>query len=153
MPWDRDRVASGEGMNRTKEQKSQFLANLGCLIIVLILSIPILFGIRGCAAGINPTYEKNMTVIGIVTTIGEKGYFWTCYEGHCYIGAYADNINAQMNMNAHSWDFSVTDPEVAERVRALSGKRVKMTYNTWWSKPIYQDTGYTVIGIEEDKGK
>jgi len=153
MPWDRDRIASGERMNRTNAETNRILANIGCTIILLVILIPIIFGIRGCAAGINPTYEKDMTVIGIVTTIGEKGYFWTCNEGHCYVGAYADNINTQMNMNAHSWDFSVPDPEVAKKVKALSGKRVKITYNRWFSSPISQDTPYTVTGIEEDKGK
>lgn len=97
--------------------------------------------------GAFPNYSEGERS-GTVYKISKKGLLFKSYEGEMNLGGMAADANGQMVAN--SFKFSVKDPAIVEQINAASnsGKRVTLTYTQYFIKPIKLDTQYVVVGVK-----
>ena len=100
------------------------------LVLITILSIGLIFAI------LNYPYSKGVRN-GKLVKISQKGVIVKTYEGTLDLGS-GDQL---------TWQFSVHDQKLGEKLVALTGKNVKLEYRELLFKLFY-DTKYDVLGVE-----
>lgn len=104
--------------------------------VIVVAVLAILFGIAHLAS--NYTYSDSARS-GVVTKFGKKGFPFKTWEGELHQGG------IEQGGVAKTWEFSTTDPDVAERIDEAmgSGDHVKLPYHEklftfpWKSKTNY----------------
>ena len=85
----------------------------------------------GCA-GCGEHYSEGMRT-GVLVKFSQKGVIWKSWEGQLNLGSVVPTV----------WEFSVTDPAVAEHLGKNVGKTFTIQYHQWAMGPVYQDSDYT----------
>lgn len=116
------------------------------LLILLGLGIAILIGYFVVC---NFTYSKGSRA-GILVKVTYKGYLLKTYEGTLNTGGLTLGTNGGAISN--SWDFSVLDRKVYEKLDNLQGTRVKLYYRQKVKAMPWQGaTDYFVYQVESIK--
>ena len=104
------------------------LAALGCSLTT------------GCA----PNYARG-TCEGYIVSLSETGLIWKTYEGQIQLGA----GRQPALQGTSSFSIPPDNPKVIEQARALTGKRVRVTYKEWFILPFSRgSTSYEATSIE-----
>ena len=98
--------------------------------LFLILTLIILAGISYGLVTI--PYSKGVRS-GTLVKLSKKGILYSTYEGTLDLGS-GDQL---------TWNFSIHDKKVGERLVSLSGKKVKLNYDELFFKLFYE-TKYNV---------
>lgn len=105
------------------------------ITLVLILSLLVLAGLSYGLVTI--PYSQGVRS-GTLVKLSKKGIIYSTYEGTLDLGS-GDQL---------TWNFSIHDKEVGERLVSLSGKKVKLTYDELFFKLFYE-TKYNVKQFSE----
>jgi len=110
----------------------------GGLLLVVVLGLG-----AWTAATLWWSYSEGERV-GVLQKLSRKGWICKTYEGELaqyVVGGIAPQI----------WDFSVRDPEVARRLNAALGERVRLHYSEHRGIPTrcFGDTNYFVDRVAE----
>jgi len=119
--------------------------------------------------------KKFLTIVILVAVVGFAGYLWvsswTYSDGTrsgqlikvTKKGVLFKTHEAQLNMGGlrtsnsdglegNIWDFSIISDEVVDKLNALEGKRVKVSYKERYkSMPWVGETNYIAIDVTELK--
>ena len=96
----------------------------------------------------NWTYSEGVRA-GYLIKLSKKGYLFKTYEGQLNLGGFKDN--EQGNIVGNTWEFSVTDKAIYERLQKLEGQRVNLHYKEIVrAMPWQGDTNYFVFMVEEE---
>ena len=105
------------------------------------------------AAGIS----KDLTTadgkrVGVLTKFSHKGLFIKSYEGELNMGGVRNNVNSkgESSVVANVWEFSCSNPQMAEKLENLVGKEVVIKYHQSFAG-LQRDTSYDVVSVEEVK--
>jgi hypothetical protein len=109
-------------------------------------------------AGCGQDYSDGFRV-GTLQKASKKGIIWRSFEGELVLdgvksrtkaGVGNGGVSVSSNMT-NVWAFSATDDKIMAQLEeaAVSGRSVKLTYRQWFWKPPSQDTGYTIIKVEQ----
>jgi hypothetical protein len=83
----------------------------------------------------------------VLIKFSKKGYVLKTYEGELNLGA-VGNVPNTANMN-QSWEFSVSDADVAKQLMTLEGQKVSLHYREKVKPMPWQgDTHYFVDGVK-----
>ena len=94
----------------------------------------------------NWTYSEG-TRTGYLMKLSKKGYIFKTHEGQINLGGLQDDKSSIMG---NTWDFSLTDHSLVEKLEALEGKKVMLRYKEInKSMPWQGDTNYYIISVEE----
>lgn len=118
---------------------------VGALVVSGFLAVVIGacdYGIMHIWGGFMPEYSVGVRE-GYLTKISKKGFIWKTSEGELQMGT-GDLAAVQ-----HPFEFSVSDPEVAEMVEKCLGKRVLLHYRQWAIMPCsVGDSSYEITKVE-----
>ncbi len=137
-----DNVQEGvkQGVSRTK----RFLRKL--LIYGLVALV---IGGIGFLVWSNWTYSEGVRA-GYLIKLSRKGYVFKTYEGQLNLGGFRDSD--QGNIVGNTWEFSVGDKEVFEKLQKLEGRKVNLHYKEIVrAMPWQGDTDYFVYKVEEEQ--
>lgn len=94
----------------------------------------------------NWTYSEG-TRTGVLIKISSKGYIFKTEEGQLNLGGFSNGESDGLMGNI--WNFSMKDDEVYQKMEALEGKKVTVTYKEInKSMPWQGDTNYFVTSVE-----
>ena len=87
------------------------------LAVVCIIGVIAVTGTSGLSTGDGDR-------VGIITKLSYRGIHWKTWEGQMILGG-------QGTVTTNVWEFSVTDPEVLEKVRAAlnTQQKVRLSYH------------------------
>ncbi len=113
------------------------------MTITFIIAIAIIFP----CVGLLPNYSEGQRS-GTVFKVSNKGIFFKSHEGSMNIGGVSTDANG--NTFPSTFHFSITNNDIATQIAeaAKNGKRVTLTYNQYFIKPIKIDTPYVVTKVE-----
>jgi hypothetical protein len=122
-------------------------------IIVTIASAAIAVGIFAAAIG-NVVGTSDGKRVGVLTKFSHKGLFIKSYEGELNMGGVRNNVNSkgESSVVANVWEFSCSNPQMAEKLENLVGKEVVIKYHQSFAG-LQRDTSYDVVSVEEVKNK
>jgi len=110
------------------------------LLVVIVLTVTVMFLV------FNYTYSEGNRA-GVLIKFSKKGYILKTYEGELNLGA-VGNVPNTANMN-QSWEFSVSDADVAKQLMTLEGQKVSLHYREKVKPMPWQgDTHYFVDGVK-----
>ena len=94
----------------------------------------------------NWTYSEG-TRTGYLMKLSKKGYVFKTHEGQLNLGGLQDD---QTSILGNTWNFSLTDHALVEKLEELEGKKVMLRYEEInKSMPWQGDTNYYITGVEE----
>ena len=94
----------------------------------------------------NWTYSEG-TRTGYLMKLSKKGYVFKTHEGQLNLGGLQDD---QTSIIGNTWNFSLTDHSLVEKLEKLEGQKVILRYKEInKSMPWQGDTNYYITGIEE----
>jgi hypothetical protein len=114
------------------------------MIGIVLVGATLLATMRGC----NPDFSDGQRS-GELRKISRKGIVNKSWEGQLLLSnGYVRNKDGSGGPDV--WAFSVTDPDVAEKLNAMpDGAKVTLTYRQWFMRPwSTQDSSYTVVGVK-----
>ena len=90
--------------------------------------------------------------VGVLTKFSHKGLFIKSYEGELNMGGVRNNVNSkgESSVVANVWEFSCSNPQMAEKLENLVGKEVVIKYHQSFAG-LQRDTSYDVVSVEEVK--
>jgi hypothetical protein len=104
----------------------------------------------GCA-GCGEHYSEGMRT-GVLVKFSQKGVIWKSWEGQLNLGGVTQTDKGAVPT---VWEFSVTDPSIAEHLQKNVGKTFTIQYHQWALGPVFQDSDYTartaVLTSENEK--
>ena len=110
------------------------------LLVVIVLTVTVMFLV------FNYTYSEGNRA-GVLIKFSKKGYILKTYEGELNLGA-VGNVPNTANMN-QSWEFSVSDADVAKQLMTLEGQKVSLHYSEKVKPMPWQgETHYFVDGVK-----
>ena len=93
------------------------------------------------------TYSEG-TRAGQLIKISKKGVVLKTNEGELNMGGLRVG-STNDGLEGNLWQFSILDQEVLEKLEALEGKRVKLSYKERFrAMPWQGDTNYFIVGVE-----
>lgn len=108
------------------------------LIAVAILALLIIL----IAGGIGNFTKSDGHRSGLLTKLSYKGMVKKSWEGEITLGGLNQGA-------ANTWEFTVTDPEIATNLEACVGKNITVHYSqTVFHNPFSRDTSYIVLSFE-----
>ena len=137
-------------MNRNNRKFGFTLIELVVTIVFAAVAIGI-FGIFAAAVG-NVVGTSDGKRVGVLTKFSQKGLFIKSYEGELNMGGVRNNVNSkgESSVIANVWEFSCSNPQMAEKLENLVGKEVVIKYHQSFAG-LQRDTSYDVVSVEEVK--
>lgn len=134
-------------MNRINRKSGFTLIEFLIVLVIAFILFIMVTGVVGCVAG-----RSDGKRIGTITKFSYKGVFIKSYEGELNLGGLRNRIDGEGNHTtvANVWEFSVTNPKVAEQIDNLLGKEVVMKYHQSFGG-LSRETSYDVLSVEEVK--
>jgi hypothetical protein len=134
-------------MNRNNRKFGFTLIELGVTIVFAAVAI----GIFAAAVG-NVVGTSDGKRVGVLTKFSHKGLFIKSYEGELNMGGVRNNVNSkgERSMVANVWEFSCSNPQMAEKLENLVGKEVVIKYHQSFAG-LQRNTSYDVVSVEEVK--
>ena len=134
-------------MNRNNRKSGFTLIELLVAIVFAIVTI----GIFAAAVG-NVVGTSDGKRVGVLTKFSHKGLFIKSFEGELNMGGVRNNVNSkgERSMVANVWEFSCSNPQMAEKLENLVGKEVVIKYHQSFAG-FKRDTSYDVVSVEEVK--
>jgi len=127
----------GSGVKKTKSFFRKLFLFAGLALVVA----SILYMVYA-----NWTYSEG-TRTGYLMKLSKKGYVFKTHEGQLNLGGLQDD---QTSILGNTWNFSLTDHSLVEKLEQLEGKKVMLRYKEInKSMPWQGDTNYYITGIEE----
>lgn len=122
------------------------------LLVVLAIAFIVLVMIAGAVGDIAGRSDGKR--IGTLTKFSYKGVFVKSYEGELNMGGLRSRTddNGNRSMVANVWQFSVTNPQIAQQLDNLLGKEVVLKYHQSFGG-FSRDTSYDVVSVEEVKSE
>lgn len=113
--------------------------------LMLILLLLVVVSAAGFFAYANMTYS-NGDRVGVLTKFEQRGLVFKTYEGELNIIGVNQYIGSPLSNE--TWHFSVRDEKVAQELRGLQGKEVRLSfkeknYNFFWQG----ETKFFVDGV------
>lgn len=92
--------------------------------------------------------------VGVLTKFSNKGAFFKSYEGELNMGGLRNKLDKEGNQHAvaNVWQFSCSNPQIAEKLDNLVGKEVAIKYHQNFTL-LVRETSYDVVSVEEVKNK
>lgn len=120
-------------------------------LIVTIVFAAVAIGIFAAAVG-NFVGTSDGKRVGVLTKFSHKGLFIKSYEGELNMGGVRNNVNSkgESSVVANVWEFSCSNPQMAEKLENLVGKEVVIKYHQSFAG-LQRDTSYDVVSVEEVK--
>lgn len=124
-----------------------FVAFVGLAFLFLVggLGFVIATPVIEASGGLNIEVAESSRT-GVVRYIGHTGAYWKTWEGEL-------DLSPQKGASrSESWDFSVVDADVVEKLQAAqrSGARVVIRYKRYWLRGWrYGKTDKNVFAVEE----
>ena len=136
-------------MNRINRKSGFTLIELLVAIVFAVVAIGIFLAAVGNVAGTSDGKR-----VGVLTKFSNKGVFIKSYEGELNMGGVRNNVNSkgERSMVANVWEFSCSNPQMAEKLENLIGKEVIIKYHQSFAG-LMRDTSYDVVGVEEVNNK
>ena len=134
-------------MNRNNRKSGFTLIEL----LVAIVFAAVTIGIFAAAVG-NVVGTSDGKRVGVLTKFSHKGLIIKSYEGELNMGGVRNNVNSkgERNVVANVWEFSCSNPQMAEKLENLIGKEVIIKYHQSFAG-LVRDTSYDVVSVEEVK--
>lgn len=134
-------------MNRNNRKSGFTLIELTVAIVFAAITIGIFAAAVGKVVGTSDGKR-----IGVLTKFSHKGLFIKSYEGELNMGGIRNNVNSkgERSVVANVWEFSCSNPQMAEKLENLVGKEVVIKYHRQFTF-IKRDTSYDVVSVEEVK--
>ncbi len=132
-------------MNNLNNEKPSLKSRFKKFILKVVLGVVVLclLSIWACSW----TFSEG-TRAGQLIKISKKGVVFKTNEGELNMGGLrvgASNDGLEGNL----WQFSILDKDVLEKLQALEGKRVKLSYKERYKAMPWQgDTNYYVADVE-----
>lgn len=120
------------------------------LVIIAIMAVFALL-IGGCGAkllGFRGMEYSNGQRTGVNYQISKKGWIWTTYEGQLSLQLLSRNSDGMMTNQI--FQYSVSDPQVAEQIMTLSssGAPITLHYKEYKFRGFrYGATNYDVVSV------
>ena len=120
-------------------------------LLVAIVFAAVTIGIFAAAVG-NVVGTSDGKRVGVLTKFSLKGLFIKSYEGELNMGGVRNNVNSkgERTVVANVWEFSCSNPQMAEKLENLVGKEVIIKYHQSFAG-LVRDTSYDVVSVEEVK--
>lgn len=136
-------------MNRYNRKFGFTLIELGVTIVFAAVAIGIFAGAIGNVVGTSDGKR-----VGVLTKFSHKGLFIKSYEGELNMGGVRNNVNSkgESSVVANVWEFSCSNPQMAEKLENLVGKEVVIKYHQSFAG-LQRDTSYDVVSVEEVNNK
>jgi prepilin-type N-terminal cleavage/methylation domain-containing protein len=136
-------------MNRINRKSGFTLIELLVAIVFAIVTIGIFVGAVRNVAGTSDGKR-----VGVLTKFSSKGLFIKSYEGELNMGGIRNKVNSDGNRSAvaNVWEFSCSNPLMAEKLENLVGKEVVIKYHQSFAG-LMRDTSYDVVSVEEVNNK
>lgn len=107
-----------------------------------------LFGIGLILSGCSTSYSNGFRV-GRIQKITTKGLVFKTVEGELAVEGSKTTKTADSFEISSTWEFSVLDKNVKEKLEQAGDKKVKIFYNQWMIKnPLYMSTSYEAVNVE-----
>lgn len=137
-------------MNRNNRKFGFSLIELGVTIVFAAVAIGA-SGIFAAAVG-NVIGTSDGKRVGVLTKFSHKGLLIKSYEGELNMGGVRNNFNSkgERSMVANVWEFSCSNPQMAEKLENLVGKEVVIKYHQSFAG-LQRNTSYDVVSVEEVK--
>lgn len=134
-------------MNRNNRKSGFTLIELLVAIVFAVVTIGIFAAAVGKVVGTSDGKR-----VGVLTKFSHKGLFIKSYEGELNMGGVRNNDNSkgERNVVANVWEFSCSNPQMAEKLESLVGKEVVIKYHQSFAG-LKRDTSYDVVSVEEVK--
>ena len=134
-------------MNRNNRKSGFTLIEL----VVAIVFAAVAIGIFAAAVG-NVVGTSDGKRVGVLTKLSHKGLIIKSYEGELNMVGVRNNVNSkgERNVVANVWEFSCSNPQMAEKLENLVGKEVIIKYHQSFAG-LKRDTSYDVVSVEEVK--
>ena len=134
-------------MNRNNRKSGFTLIELVVAIVFAAVTIGIFAAAVGKVVGTSDGKR-----VGVLTKFSHKGLFIKSYEGELNTGGVRINVNSkgERSMVANVWEFSCSNPQMAEKLESLIGKEVVIKYHQSFAG-LVRDTSYDVVSVEEVK--
>ena len=134
-------------MNRNNRKFGFTLIELGVTLVFAAFAIGIFAGAVGNFVGTSDGKR-----VGVLTKFSHKGLFIKSYEGELNMGGVRNNVNSkgESSVVANVWEFSCSNPQMAEKLENLVGKEVVIKYHQSFAG-LQRDTSYDVVSVEEVK--
>lgn len=116
---------------------------LSLLLLLAFLLVPVVnSGCSGCGSGYSEGERS-----GYVVKLSKKGIVFKSFEGELRL---AGGGLGGVGTDPTGWQFSVSDPKVADQVQevATSGERVTLVYRQWLVSPTGVDTDYDIVAVK-----
>ena len=122
-------------------------------LLVNIIFAAIAIGILAAAVG-NLVGKSDGKRVGVLTKFSHRGLFIKSYEGELNMGGIRNKVNSDGNRSvvANVWEFSCSNPQMAEKLENLVGKEVVIKYHQSFAG-LMRDTSYDVVSVEEVNNK
>ena len=134
-------------MNRNNRKFGFTLIELGVTLVFAAFAIGIFVAAVGNFVGTSDGKR-----VGVLTKFSHKGLFIKSYEGELNMGGVRNNVNSkgESSVVANVWEFSCSNPQMAEKLENLVGKEVVIKYHQSFAG-LQRDTSYDVVSVEEVK--
>ena len=112
-------------------------------LILLVFFSPVFFILPPLTGGFMPDYSSGERT-GYVTKISKRGMFWQTNEAQLQIGV------GEMAALQEPFSFSITDPDVLQRIKEVAGSDSKVTveYTQWFIQPLWRGrSGYEAVRV------
>lgn len=136
-------------INRINRNFGFTLIELFVTIFITLVTIGIFVGAVGNVVG-----KSDGRRVGVLTKFSYKGLFIKSYEGELNMGGIRNKVNSDGNRSvvANVWEFSCSNPLMAEKLENLVGKEVVIKYHQNFAG-FKRETSYDVVGVEEVNNK
>ena len=134
-------------MNRINRKSGFTHIELLAVVFILLIIGAMIFGALRSTIGVSEGKR-----VGVLTKFSHKGMFIKSYEGELNMGGIRNKVNSDGNrsMVANVWEFSCSNPQMAEKLENLVGKEVIIKYHQSFAG-LVRDTSYDVVSVEEVK--
>lgn len=114
---------------------------IGIILLIVVVGLSVFIYFRY-------SYEyANGTKAGILNTFQKKGYLFKTWEGVIIQSGFKANVQSNV------FEFSVTNPRVAEQLEKSSGREVNLHYKRYFGTlPWRGMSSYIVDSIYEIRG-
>jgi len=106
-------------------------------VIVMLVFVPIVALTGGLLEGYSDGYRE-----GYITKVSQRGVVFKTFEGQMQIGT------GQQAALQEPFEFSISDPDMAEFVESYLGEKVRLKYKQWLIMPYWVgSSGYDIVEI------
>lgn len=127
---------------RTPEER---VLGWGLLVGGALVAFFLFVAIVSFNGGLMPEYSDGDR-LGVVFKFSHKGFVWRSWEGELLLNDFVLRKPGEEN-GSNIFQFSVESDEIAQQVKALEGKRVKLHYRQYLLAPMRIGTAYVITAV------